>query len=175
MNVQFSAIWAWVGGLISWLVSGCAAHIDHQRRFRERRERYQGACEQDADYAETIGDVDVAVANLVGKPDFIQALLRTHSQPLFVGVLTGGVTFFGSPGTLNLGVPLVLWVCLLVGSLLLTSLSSPTLDSSKALERWWVVIPAWLVVLVLFVLLALLVDPGSAVTDANGATGTKGE
>lgn len=118
------------------------------------------ACERDAGYAKQIGDIESAAAMYVGGlPSLSGALLRTHSQPLFVGVLTGVVTFFGSPGTASLGWPLVLWVFLLLVSLFLSLFSSPTLDSSGALARWKVAGPAWIVVLLLFLLLAWLAEP----------------
>lgn len=162
--LQFVPIWAWLGGLISWIVSALASYIEHERRFVDRKSWLQGACDHDLSYADEIGDIDTAAALFVGgEPSLSNSFLHSHSQSLFVAVLTGAVTFFGSPSTLDRGWPLALWLFLLLASLFILLLSSPTLKKSpRVLVRWAVVAPVWLIVLLSFMLLASLVGPGSA-------------
>lgn len=151
----FVSVWAWVGGLVSWLIAATFDYIQCAQRFRDEKQVLIGACERDEKYREEIGDINEAAANRAGGlPEFTKSLERNHSQPLLVSVITAVVSFFGTPRGGDMNWSLAIWVLLLIAVLVVASLSSPGLPTARHLNRWQVALACWMATLAVFLILA---------------------
>lgn len=147
-TAAISAIFAWIGGVISWLI---AAAFDYQARahaFSNARTQLQVELKYNPNRASEIGDVDEAAGNVTGgRSSFTESLAETYTQPLFVSSFTGVASLFAFPKNGELAVPLLLWLMVTALALIVTILNAKHLDSAKELRRWWVVVLAWVIVL----------------------------
>lgn len=163
-TAALSALSAWVGGVISWVV---AAAFDYQARenalatrikellveikYDKPKEKDYGLDPNDSADVRAEKLKEAAANQIGGKPGFGDSLKETYTQPLFVGTLTGGVGLFFTPQNRQMGVPLLLWVAVTAATIVITVLSGKNYRVAGTLRHWCFVIGAWGLVLAVFV------------------------
>jgi len=162
-SAAFSALSGWAGGVISWLI---AAAFDYQARENALSKRI-GEIEIELKYDPKKGEdygldpsddakkraekLSEAAANQIGgKPGFWDSLQETYTQPLFVGCLTGGVGLFSAPQNRQIGTPLLLWVAVTAGTIVIALLNGKRYQTSSVVRHWAFIGLAWLVVFAVF-------------------------
>jgi len=168
MNVaMFSALSAWVGGVISWFI---AAAFDYSARETALKNQI-GLLEIELKYAPSKATTysidltlkatdpkkydqsirDAAANQLTGMPAFWDSLQETYTQPLFVSSLTGGIAFFGAPQNREIGLPLLLWITATAGTIVIAILNGKDFGVTRTIRHGWFILGSWLIVLGVFV------------------------
>jgi len=145
----------WAGGIAAWLLTAAFEFRSRHALYREKKAHVRGACERDPEYAQTVGDLEEAVANQgFPRPSFHQCLYFTAYQPLLTLAIVSIPTF--RPPNFSAWVPSVVNVFAMVVVLILTILHEVQWRDENLPKPWHpkVIFGAWGAYLALILWLA---------------------
>lgn len=159
-----SALSGWIGGLISWVVAASFDYRARESALSKRAAVLDVECRYDKDKAKDYGldpndkpkdraekIKEAAATEIGGKPSIGDSFQETYTQPLFVGALTGVVSVFFAPLNRQMGLPMLLWVAVIAGTIAVALLDGRDFSVAKVLRHWCFIAGAWLLVLLFFV------------------------
>jgi hypothetical protein len=84
----------WGGGVAAWVLAAAFEYRARHAGYREKKAQIRGAIDRDPEYAQAVGDIEVAVANQgFPRPEFGHCLLFTAYQPLLTLAIISIPTF----------------------------------------------------------------------------------